>query len=70
MEKSELATRIIANVILYTIFFLMAILIGALFLWVSVEVFEIGRWSWLNALAIGILIFVLKGLFQTRSRSD
>ena len=45
MEKDDLVTRIIANVIMYTIFFLMAILIGALFLWVSVEVFELGRWS-------------------------
>jgi hypothetical protein len=70
MDRDSIFTKILAYVLLYSVYLVVAILIGALLLWVCVEVFEFGKWSWWNALVLGILIFVLKGLFQTKQRSD
>lgn len=70
MDRNNLFTKILAYIVLYSVYLLVAILIGALLLWVCVEVFEFGIWSWWNALVLGILIFVLKGLFQTKRKSD
>lgn len=36
-------------------------LLGALVLWIIIEVFGVGEWSWMNAFYVGLLMTIVSG---------
>lgn len=42
-----------------------AMLIGVLFLWICVEVFVVGVWSYWNSLVIGLFVLCMWALFKS-----
>lgn len=67
-EGSDALAWILAILGLFAFFVLMCTLVGALFLYISVEVYGVGKFTWWFAFLIGLMLGILSTMFTVKVR--
>lgn len=55
------AHGLVATAVIFGLVLVGLTLLGAVALWIVIEVFGVGEWSWMNAFYIGLLLTIISG---------
>jgi hypothetical protein len=55
------AHGLVATAVIFGLVLVGLTLLGAIALWIVIEVFGVGEWSWMNAFYIGLLLTMISG---------
>jgi hypothetical protein len=55
------AYGLVATAVIFGLVLVGLTLLGAVALWIVIEVFGVGTWSWMNAFYIGLLLTMISG---------
>lgn len=55
------AHGLVATAVIFGLVLVGLTLLGAVALWIVIEVFGVGEWSWMNAFYIGLLLTMISG---------
>lgn len=64
MDKEDTLVIALTGIIILAITVLFATIVGALALWIVVEILGIGEFSWVTALILGIVLIILVKLLK------